>query len=72
MTSLQTLHDHPPRMHKTQSLLNTGYSQKHVSQDLGKPGICLENEEVEGPLGASVGKASGRLSILAQAMTSQS
>lgn len=34
-------------MHKTQSVLNTGYSLKHVSQHLGKPSIYLENEEVE-------------------------
>lgn len=34
-------------MHKTQSELNTSYSQKHESQDLGKCSIYVENKEVE-------------------------
>ena len=34
-------------MQKIQSVLNTGYSQKHVNQGLRKSSIFLENEEVE-------------------------
>ena len=34
-------------MHKIPLELNTCYNQKHGSQDLGKPSIHLENEEIE-------------------------